>query len=107
MSRKRDLSEKVLIALVIALMVCTGMHSPAAERMLSVAFGPMGCAGTPAYSIGLHAAIADDSDHLPKTGGYSRQPTTPPVASPPPPAPSTPPAGATPASPSANPAAPR
>lgn len=78
-SRRADLTEKVVYALVIALLTCMGFHhfdkaKAVALSVATVALGPAGCASQPAYSVSVHAAIASDDELLPKTGRTSPKP---------------------------------
>jgi len=65
-TRRADVTEKVIIALALSLMVCTGFHHLDAVKAVAVMLtGPVGCASQPAFVVGVEAKIASDDDLLP------------------------------------------
>jgi hypothetical protein len=69
-TRSRDVSEKITVALAVSLMVCTGFHK--APELLSIIGGPAGCTQQPAFTFHVEAGVADNTDNLPaKASGQS------------------------------------
>lgn len=77
-TRRKDLTEKCVIALCLSLLVCMGFHHW--KDMLAVASGPAGCTQMPAFTVHAEVGVADTEDNLPsktrRTGASSTSHTT-------------------------------
>lgn len=69
-TRRRDVMEKVVIALAMALLTCTGFHH--APELAAAIGGLAGCTTQPAFTFHVEAGVADSTDNLPaKASGQS------------------------------------
>lgn len=66
-TRRRDVSEKVVISLCLALLTCLGFHH--AHDFVGVLGGPAGCTTVPAFTVHAEVGVADSEENLPRKGG--------------------------------------